>query len=56
MKHTCYALRELQKEINAFNSVNADAIITASIALAGTADNWDQWAIFVDGYSTVCRL
>jgi len=40
IRHTTIALRELQQEINNFGPHNADAIVTASIALGGTADNW----------------
>lgn len=40
LKHYTVALRELQKEIEHFNSSNADAIICSSIFLAGTAQDW----------------
>ncbi len=40
IRFTCEALRELQKEIESFSEQNADAIVTASVGLAGTADDW----------------
>lgn len=40
IRYTCNALRELQKEIESFSEDNADAIVTASVGLAGTADDW----------------
>jgi hypothetical protein len=40
IQHSIIALRELQKEIDNFGPHNADAIVTASVALAGTAQNW----------------
>lgn len=40
IRYTCDALRELQKEIESFSGENADAIVTASVALAGAADDW----------------
>ncbi|KAH8594301.1 hypothetical protein B0O99DRAFT_687940 [Bisporella sp. PMI_857] len=51
IRHTTVALQELQKEIRNFGPSNADAIVTASVALAGVAENWDEWAVFVEGYS-----
>ena len=40
IRHATAALRELQREINHFGASNADAIVTASVALAGTAKDW----------------
>lgn len=40
IRYTCDALSELQKEIESFSGDNADAIVTASVGLAGTADDW----------------
>ncbi|KAE8454180.1 hypothetical protein EG329_005105 [Mollisiaceae sp. DMI_Dod_QoI] len=51
VQHIGVALKQLQKDIVMFGPQNSDAVVTASIFLAGTAQDWDQWAVFVDGYS-----
>ncbi|KAG0649481.1 hypothetical protein D0Z07_4504 [Hyphodiscus hymeniophilus] len=51
ISHANIALRELQKEIDHFGPSNADAVIIASVALTGATQDWEQWAVFVDGYS-----
>jgi hypothetical protein len=38
--HTTIALKKLQEEIDGFGPDNVDAIITASLFLAGTAQDW----------------
>lgn len=53
VQHIGVALKQLQKDIVVFGPQNSDAVVTASIFLAGTAQDWDQWAVFVDGYSKV---
>jgi hypothetical protein len=55
LSHACAALEKLQYEISIFSEENADAIVTASIILAGTAQDWEQWAVFIEGYSMVSR-
>ncbi|KAE9364810.1 hypothetical protein N431DRAFT_111360 [Stipitochalara longipes BDJ] len=52
IKQTTIALKKLQEEIDHFSPNNVDAIITCSLFLAGTAQDWDQWSVFVDGYSS----
>lgn len=37
---TTIALKKLQEEIDRFGPDNADAVITASLFLAGTAQDW----------------
>lgn len=37
---TTLALRKLQDEIDRFNPDNVDAIVTASLFLAGTGQDW----------------
>ena len=53
LSHACAALEKLQFEISIFSEENADAIVTASIVLAGTAQDWDQWIVFMEGYAMV---
>jgi len=40
IRYTGDALGELQKEIENFSGDNVNAIVMASIGLAGTADDW----------------
>jgi hypothetical protein len=40
IRYTGDALGELQKEIENFSEENVDAIVVASIGLAGAADDW----------------
>jgi len=40
IKQTTIALKKLQEEIDHFNPTNVDAIITCSLFLAGTAQDW----------------
>ena len=40
IRYTGEALGELQREIENFSGYNVDAIVMASIGLAGTADDW----------------
>jgi hypothetical protein len=40
ISHANIALRELQKEIDRFGPSNADAVITASVALTGATQDW----------------
>ncbi|KAH7348552.1 hypothetical protein BKA65DRAFT_262214 [Rhexocercosporidium sp. MPI-PUGE-AT-0058] len=51
VRHRGLALRALQKEINNFGPSNCDAVVTSSIFLSATADSWEEWAVYVDGYS-----
>jgi hypothetical protein len=55
LSHACAALEKLQYEISIFSEANADAIVTASIILAGTAQDWEQWIVFIEGYSMVSQ-
>ncbi|KAF8849787.1 hypothetical protein BDZ45DRAFT_697273 [Acephala macrosclerotiorum] len=43
IQHIGLALKQLQKDILAFGPDNSDAVVTASIFLAGTAQDW--WAL-----------
>ncbi|TVY68745.1 hypothetical protein LSUE1_G009769 [Lachnellula suecica] len=51
IRYTIDALSELRKEIENFSQDNVDAIIVSSVVLAGAADDWEQWLVFVDGYA-----
>lgn len=51
MRHRGLALGALQAAIDNFGPSNGDAIVTASVYLSATADSWEEWAVYVDGYS-----
>ncbi|KAH7412880.1 hypothetical protein BKA64DRAFT_718861 [Cadophora sp. MPI-SDFR-AT-0126] len=51
IRHRGLALSALQSEIDNFGPSNGDAIVTASVFLSATADSWEEWAVYVDGYS-----
>ncbi|KAG4442405.1 hypothetical protein IFR05_002107 [Cadophora sp. M221] len=51
IRHRGLALSALQKEIDNFGPSNCDAVITSSVFLSATADSWEEWAVYVDGYS-----
>ncbi|PVH82400.1 hypothetical protein DL98DRAFT_619658 [Cadophora sp. DSE1049] len=53
IRHRGLALSALQSEIDNFGPSNGDAIVTASVFLSATADSWEEWAVYVDGYSKV---
>jgi hypothetical protein len=48
-------LEKLQYEISIFSEGNADTIVTTSIILAGTAQDWEQWVVFIEGYWMVSQ-
>ncbi|KAG9231477.1 hypothetical protein BJ875DRAFT_469445 [Amylocarpus encephaloides] len=49
LSQACIAINKLQNEINRFSEENSDAIVTASIILAETAQDWEQWMVFIEG-------
>ncbi|KAK0121863.1 hypothetical protein ONS95_010142 [Cadophora gregata] len=51
IRHRGLALSALQSEIDNFGPSNGNAIVTASVFLSATADSWEEWAVYVDGYS-----
>lgn len=55
LSHACAALENLQYEISVFSEENADVVVTASIILAGTAQDWEQWMVFTEGHSMVSQ-
>jgi hypothetical protein len=47
------ALRGMQKAIECCGPENVDAIAGASILMMEGAQNWQQWTIYLAGYSAV---
>ena len=47
------AIRDLQKQVQAFEGKNADAVFVASVAMGSAARDWDQWLVYVVAYSKI---
>ncbi|CAG8983823.1 hypothetical protein HYALB_00005460 [Hymenoscyphus albidus] len=55
LSQSCLVLTKLQNEVNNFSLGNADAIVIASLILAAQAQDWEQWVVFMEGYSSALK-
>lgn len=55
-RYQARALRGLQEAIVSCGPQNSDAIIAASILMMEGAQDWQQWMIYLSGYSAVCSF
>jgi len=55
-RYKALALRGLQEAIERCGPENGDAIIAASILMMNGAEDWQQWMVYLAGYSAVMPL